>query len=237
MTDTEEIASLRAELAQIRKETDLLKRDMRALTRFITIEYDDDQQPTNINLRCCVLSFAHPEVPGRMQMFMGATSEGPFISLWDSKEKGRVFLSVEKDDPRITLHTAELKDAVVLRADPADGRGLIAALDNGQPRALIKAAPDGAGVVACVHDDGNSRVFLRGSEDEGSLHVVSMDMKSVIKLTSTSRAGGGTLTLNTPAGNPAVILGYEPKFGGCVIVNNAEGKIAASLPDPDKLRE
>jgi len=137
MTDIGEIASLRAELAQLRKETDMLERDMRALTRFITIEYDEDKHPTNINLRYCVLSFAHPEVPNRTQMFMGAGTEEPFVSLYDSKEKGRVILSVEKDDPRITIHTAELKDAVLLRADPADGRGLIAALDNGQPRAFL----------------------------------------------------------------------------------------------------
>ncbi len=54
---------------------------------------------------------------------------------------------------------------------------------------------------------------------------------------STSHAGGGTITVNTLAGKLAVILGYDPKIGGCVIVNKEQGQIAASLPNPDKLRE
>ena len=237
MSTPDDIASLRAELAQLRTETDRLKRDVSALTQFITIERDDDGKPTNINLRCATILCAHPEHPGRMQILMSATVDGPFLSFYGSNEKGRLILSAEKDAPVIKLLNADLKETVLINADPEHGRGLVAVLENGNPRALMKAAPDAAGVVSCVHDDGQSRVVMRSTEEVGEVMVASMDMQTVIKLTSKSLDGGGTLTVNSPTGKPAVILSYLPGVGGCVLVNDAQGKIAASIPDPDKLPE
>lgn len=237
MPTPDDFVSLRAELAQLRKETDLLKRDVSALTQFINVDRDDDGKPTNINLRCATILFSHPEHPARMQILMAATSDGPFLSFYGSNGKGRIILSAEKDSPEIRLCTADLKDTVLINADPEHGRGLVAVLENGNPRALMKAAPDSAGVVSCVHDDGQSRVIMRSTEEVGEVMVASMDMHTVIKLTSKSMDGGGTLTVNSPAGKPAVILSYLPGFGGCILINDAQGKIAASIPDPEKLGE
>ena len=231
MNPNDETTALRAELAELRKETTALRREMNALRRFITIEFDEDTgEPFNINIRCACILFAHPAVPGRSQMFIGAGPQGPGIGLWDSTEKCRVFLGVENDDPLISLYTAERKDAVLLRADPADGRGIVAVLDNGNPRALMKAGTDNAGVVSVVHDDGMTRVTMHGTEDVGSLMVASLDMQAAVKLTSQSLHGGGTLTVNGPNGKPSVILGYNGCLGGAVLVNDPDGKIIASLP-------
>ena len=232
MNATDDIAALRTELAELRKETAALRREMNALRRFITIEFDRDTgEPFNINIRCACIMFAHPAVPGRSQMFIGAGPEGPGIGLWDSSEKCRVFLGVENDVPLISLYTAERKDAVLLRADPADGRGLVAVLDNGNPRALMKAGTDNAGVVSVVHDDGHTRVTMHGSEDVGSLMVSTLDMQVAVKLTSQSLHGGGTLTVNGPNGKPSVILGYNGPLGGAVLINGPDGNLIASLPD------
>ena len=225
MNPTDEIAALRTELAELRKE-------MNALRRFITIEFDEGTgEPTNINIHCAHMIFSHPAVPGRSQMFIGAGPEGPCVSLWDSRQRSRVLLSVENDVPLITLRTPELKDVVLLRADPADGRGLVAVLDNGNPRALMKAGTDNAGVVSVVHDDGMTRVTMHGTEDVGSLMVASLDMQAAVKLTSQSLHGGGTLTVNGPNGRPSVILSHNGPLGGAVLINDPEGKIIASLPD------
>ena len=224
--DTEsELTALRKEIAELRKE-------VKDLRRFITIQHDENTgEPCSISIRCCVLSFVHPDAPGRIQMLFTTHPDGPGIGIWDSHEKCRIFLGVENDDPQITLRTAEGKDAVLLRADPEDGRGLVAVLDNGNPRALMKAGPDNAGVVSVVHDDGMTRVCLRSTENDGTFMVASLDMQAAVKITSESFDGGGTLTVNGFNGKPAVILGSTERIGGTVIVNGPDGKPAASLPD------
>ena len=108
----------------------------------------DTGEPRNLNLRCGVILFQQPEAPHKSQMLIAASDAGPVISLWDSQEKGRLVLSVEQDDPQVILHTAEGKEAVLFRANPADGRGFVIVFDNGHPRAVMKAGPDNAGVVS-----------------------------------------------------------------------------------------
>ncbi|HEV7403813.1 MAG TPA: hypothetical protein VGO11_12830 [Chthoniobacteraceae bacterium] len=113
-----------AELAHLRQEVATMRKQLNAVLRFVTIEVDEGTgEPVNMNLRCGVVLFQNPHDPQKTQMFMGGSEEGPFVSLWDSQEKGRVVLSVEKDVPTVTLYTGELKQAVLLEAHPATGRG------------------------------------------------------------------------------------------------------------------
>ena len=232
MNPTDEIAALRNELSLLRKETAALRKEMNTLHRYIHVQLDEDtDEVTGITISCLAVSFIHPAVPGRMQMLFMATTDGPSVGLWDSREKCRIFLGVEGDQPLITIRTAELKDAVLLRTDPAGRLGLIAVLDNGNPRALMKAGTDNAGVVSVVHDDGQTRVTMHGSEDVGSLIVCTLDMQAAVKLTSQSLHGGGTLTVNGPNGQASVILSHNGPLGGAVLVNGPDGTPIASLPD------
>jgi hypothetical protein len=238
MTAPDDIASLQAEFAKLRKDTDRLRKELNDLRRFITVEYADDKTtPTNINIRCYLLQLANPDVPNRSQMDLcaGAKDAGPFISLWGSDEKSRMTLKVEKDEPHITLFGPDLKDAVILQADPADGCGVIGVLDKGKPRAIMKANPDGAGVIGVLHDDNHARVMLRSTAEHGEILLATPALKTAIKLTSEGRSGGGTLTVHGHGGKPAVILSSMEVFGGCVILNDPEGIRYTSLPDPAKL--
>ena len=224
-------ASTEADIVQLKKEVASLRREMTALRRFITIEFDETtDEPTNINIRCCCITFAHPEQRDRMQMILCAGTNGPAVGIWDSKQRARILLSVEDDTPSVTLRNGEGRDCVLLRADAADGRGLLAALDNGNPRALMKAGPDNAGVICAVHDDGLSRIFLHSTHDCGTLMAASPDMKTAVKIVSDSpNGGGGAITVHGPAGQPTVILS-NTRLGGAVIVNDPKGKPNASLP-------
>lgn len=240
MTAPDDIASLQAEFAKLRKDTDRLRKEMNDLRRFINIEYDDDKTtPSNLNIRCCILTFAHPDFPNRSQMLIcaGGKDSGPFISLWGSDEKARIVLKVEKDESHISLFGPDLKDAVILQADGTDGRGCIGVFDKGLPRAIMKAVPDGSGAIAVLHDDNKGRVILRSTAQHGEMIFGTPDLKTAIKLTSDSRNGGGTLTIHGHNGKPAVILGNIPSFGGCVILNDPEGIVYESLPNRDKLGE
>jgi hypothetical protein len=180
------------------------------------------------DLRCGVAVFQNRQEPHSTQIIMGGSADGPFLSLWDSKEKGRVILSVQHDVPTVTLCTAEVKEAVLLRADPRDGRGLVAAFDNGKPRALISDGDSGS--VSIVHDDGHSRITMHGTEDSGSLLAVNADMKPVVNVSSAGPFGGGLVVVNSHTGKPAAFMSYGPK-GGAVIVNGPHGQPTASLPD------
>lgn len=244
MNASDDLASLRAELSQLRKDTAQLRKEMNDLRRFITIEYEDEEtggdrtRATGINLRCGALFFHHPTEPNRPQMFLaaGAEDQGPCISIWGSDQKARIILTVEKDEPRIALKTREFKDAVLLHADPASGLGLIAAFENGLPRALIKAGPDSSGAVAVVHDDGRTRACLRSTATAGEIFVATPDLKTAIKLTSHSHHGGGTLTVHDQNGKPAIILGTVQGYGGSIILNDPEGIPYATLPDAKKMQ-
>ncbi len=219
------------ELASLRQEVAALRQEINALRRFITIETDEDTgEPRNMNLRCGAILFQQPEAPHKSQMLIAASEAGPVISLWDSQEKGRLILSVERDDPQVILHTAEGKEAVLLRADPADGRGYVAVLDNGLPRAVMKAAPDNAGVVSVVHDDGHARVLLHGTEDTGTFMTTNPDLKTTVKISSETALGGGLIVVNGPNGKPSVILSHHHRSGGLILTNGADGQPTASVP-------
>lgn len=238
MTAPDDIASLQAEFAKLRKDTDRLRKELNDLHRFINVEYADDKTtPTNINIRCCILTIAHPDVPNRSQMVIcaGGEDSGPFISFWGSDEKVRMVLKVEKDQPHITLFGSDLKEAVLLQTDAADGRGCIGVFDKGKPRAIMKAVPDGSGGIAVLHDDNKGRAILRSTAKHGEMIFGTPDLKTAIKLTSDSGCGGGTLIVHGPTGKPAVILGTLAGFGGSVILNDPEGIRYAALPDPAKL--
>ena len=220
-----------AEFSHLRQEVATLRKQMNALLRFITIETEEDsEEPRNMNLRCGVAMFQNPHEPHATQMFMGGSADGPFLSLWDSQGKGRVILSVEKDVPTVTLHTAEMKEAVLLRANPEDSCGLVAVFDSGKPRALIKAGKGDSGSVSVVHDDGRTRITMHGKEDSGCLLAVNADLQAVVKISSDGPAGGGLVVVSSPTGKPVAFMSYGPK-GGAVVVNGPDGQPAASLPD------
>jgi hypothetical protein len=240
MSTAKETAALRAELAQLRKDTDRLRKEVTELRQFIHVEYDEDtKQPTDICInRCAFITFSRADAPRGTQMLIcaGPGDSGPSVSLWGSDEKGRIILSVEKDIPQIVINTPEHQNTVLLTAD-AEGRGLLAALDNGKPRALIKAAPDGAGAVAALHDNGQARVCLRATEKDGELIVLNGNLKTAIKLSSVSQHGGGTFVLHGHSSKPAVILTTAQALGGCIILNDPEGIPFVTLPDPHKMTD
>jgi len=238
MSTSDEIATLRAELAELRKQADRLREEMDGLTRFIRVAYDKNGKPTHINITCWLMEFAHPDDPNRVQIVLGAGKKGsgPYISLWGEDSKARMSLMLEKDEPIIRVLAPGLKHAVLITA-PKDGRGLVGVFDNGNPRAVMKAGVDNAGVVSVVHDDGHTRATLHGSEEEGAVMVATMDMKTAIKLSSKSLHGGGTLTVNGMNGKPAVILSSLDPFGGCIILKDAAGNTTVTLPDPGKIGE
>lgn len=147
-----------------------------------------------------------------------------------ARGRDAVSLTVEKDAPMMTVMTAAGDEAVLLTSDPKAGLGMVAAYDNGKPRAFIRAAPGGSGFVSVVHDDGQARVTMHGTEETGCLMTINPDMKATVKISSDGRTGGGLVVVNGPNGKPAAFLTHDVA-GGVVMVNGPDGQPSASLPD------
>ena len=234
MNPTDEIAALRNELSLLRKDTDSLRRELDDLRRFISVDHDEDGKATDIIIRCAALFLSRSDTADRHQVFIaaGPGDSGPCISMLGTDGIPRILLTLEKDDPRIVLRGPGGTDAVLLHAHPATGCGMVAVLDNGKPRALIRATDDDAGVISAVHDDGKPRVCIRSTGEHGEIFVTTHDSETAIKLTTKSLGGGGTLTVHGHGGKPAVILGTIGGYGGCIILNDPEGIPYITLPDP-----
>jgi hypothetical protein len=224
MTPETELAHLRQEVATLRQHLNDVSKQMNDLLRFITIETEEgSDEPRNMNLRCAEVAIHNPYARHQTQMYVCGGVDGPLISLWDSRQKGRVILSVENDVPAITLCTAQHREAVRLEVDPKNGRGLVTVFDKGKPRALMKAGEDGTGSISVVHDDGHARVTMHGTENSGCLMTINPDMKTTVKISSEGRTGGGLVVVNGPTGQPAAFLTHD-LAGGVVVVNGPDGQ-------------
>lgn len=232
MTLKDDLATLRTEFAALRTEVTELRQQMKTLRKFITIEYDEDtHDPIGMNMRCGVIVLTHPDVPNHNQAYIGASGNGPYMLMFDHRNKARVFFGVEKNEPKLVLRSAEVNDAVLLRVDPASGRGLIAALDNGKPRAVMQAANDGSGAISAVHDDGKTRIAMRSEPTGGEILATNAAMKITVKIKADTPFGG-MLSISSADGSPGVIVSSN-HLGGSIVVNDPEGKPSASLPNAD----
>jgi hypothetical protein len=240
MSAPDDIASLRAELAQLRKDTDRLRQELDDLHRFVFVEYDEDDKPTNVCInRCALITFGRPDAALHTQMLIaaGPDDQGPCISMWGSDEKPRITLEVEKDEPEITLYAPGLLNAVLIQASADSGCGMVGVLEKGKPRAIMKASPDGSAGIAVLHDDNHARAVLHSTAEHGEILVATPGLKTAVKLTSKSQIGGGLLTVHGHNGKPAVILTTVEGYGGCVMLNDPEGIMYESLPNRDRLGE
>jgi len=224
-----ELAQLQEELAALRKDVAVVRKEQRDLHRFVTIEHDEESgEPTNLNLRCCILTLAHPDAPNRTQCFFMAGPEGPYLTFLDSHEKARLTLSLEKDAPEIRLMRADGKDAVVLSVDEKNGSGCVGVLEAGKPRAIMRTGNNESGVVSVCHDDGQPRMILRSEALMGEILGVSPDMKVTVRIQSGAPAGG-LLALHGVNGKASVIVS-STQLCGAVIVNDPQGNRICSLP-------
>lgn len=221
-----------SELDQLKAEVATLRRQLAELKQFFSIEKPEkgNGQPI-LGIRCWGVHLCDPTNPSRTQGALIAGDDGPYLSLWGSDEKARVILSAQEDAARCDLFSKDLKHGVQLAVDKAKGRGQVAVFEAGNPRAVMKATDQG-GVVSVVHDDGQARAAMLSSEhDGGEFMAVTPDMKMGVKI-SAGAPHGGMVSVNRPNGRPGVVLACTEDFGA-VMVNNAKGKLIASLPGGD----
>lgn len=256
-TEAQKPTDVQTEIETLKKEIVLLREQLKQLTRFIhyrPASEDDDGRPLTEHLfiNCCGLMLADPRSPGKHQVHLMTSTDGPFLNFFDTDEKVRVHLSVQKGLPEISLRrqeeqrverAIELRDeqgnaalnlfakqdkvAVQIRADGQTADGLVGVCHAGKARAVMKSVND-TGCISAVHDDGHARITMLGSPSNGELLAVTPDMKVGVKIQSDA-LDGGLITVNRANGKAGIIISNTP-IGGTVIVNDPQGNISGTLP-------
>jgi len=199
------------------------------LQQFLVVERRDDLpgSPNLLYVRCAMLRLCNADKPNEIQGLLTGQADGPCLSLNGSDEKARVLLRVEAAGAECQFFGKDLKPAVNLSVDEAAGRGQMAVMEAGKPRAVLKAAETG-GVVSVMHDDNLPRAFLHANALCGEFIAVNQDVKTSVKITSDG-LHGGLMTVHGSDGKALVALSGA-EVGGLVMVNDRQGKLRDSLP-------
>ena len=247
MNTETEIATLKQEVARLRREMD----EYRQFIRYQPPGEGDDGKPeaAYITIRCAIFQLAHPGDPNRSQVNIMGGPEGAFVSLLGKDERPRLLLNMEtgapelcvfgddnqykaclrmdKGEPSFELYGKENKVGVQLKVLGEEGRGQVGVCEAGKSRAVMKATQDGAAISA-VHDDGCARITLVSSQNNGELLAVTPDMKIGVKIAADA-LDGGLITVNRANGKAGVIFS-NTALGGTVMVQDQHGKITGHLP-------
>lgn len=227
-TAAAELERLKQQVAALSQQVTRCKDQLAELRQFLTVEERDDLEgsPKILHIRCWGLTLCNPAKPNRTQGLLMGSETGPFLALWGSDEKARITLSAEDDTAGCSFYSKDLKEAVTIRVDEPAGRGEVGVFEAGQPRAILKATPQG-GCVSVVHDDGKVRGTMVSSASGADVLLVNPDMKPVVKLTSETEKGG-FICVNAPNGKPAVALTPNEQ-GGSVLVMHRQGGVGCAL--------
>jgi hypothetical protein len=247
MNTESELASLKQEVARLRREMD----EYRQFIHYHPPGKDDDDLdcPAYLTIRCSILSVVNPSPPSQSQINIIASRLGPYIALAGKDEKTRILFQLEKDQPEVSLmgddhqykaslrldqgepafelYAKEGKLAVQLKAVGEEGHGQVGVCAAGKPRAVMKSTEKGA-AISVVHDDGHARVTMVSELDNGHLMAVTPDMQVGVKILANG-LDGGLITVNRANGRPGVMLS-NTAIGGAVIVQDHAGNITGHLP-------
>ena len=228
MSESAELAELKAELAAVRAQVAKQQERLDDLKPFLHVQQQKDGT-RYLHITCWGIELVHPDVPDKSQMLLYANKDGPGLSLWGSDSKARMILKVNNDVAEFSLFTKDLKHAVWATVKEPGGLGQVGVFANGSPRAVMKAANNDTGVVSVVHDDGQMRATMASSaHDGGEFVAVTPDMKMGVKVSSNG-PHGGMVVVHHANGKAGVILACTAEIGG-VLVNNSAGKLQATLP-------
>jgi len=233
MSASTELAALKLEVAELKKQLAKQQRWIDDLKPFLSVQKPKGDKP-NLHVQCSQIELRDANISGSFQAIFAAHEDGPFLWMNDRNDKLRLILKIEDDEPSIVLQSKEQKEAVLLNVNEPGGLGQVAVLAEGSPRAVMKAVADGHGAVSVVHEDGKVRACMCSSEHHGGEFLaVTPDMKTGIKITSDGPHGGAILVNHSNGKNGVAITCIEKV--GVVVVSDRAGNPKSSLPDPKEI--
>ena len=229
MEPVSELEQLKQEVAALRAQVTLLQQQHDELRQFLVVSKCSlAPDKRTLSIECGLLCVSHPGHPKSPRLRLMASDKGAEIFMSDSEHHARLQILTAPDSAHLRLFANGTCRAVELSVEEPSGRGQVAVFEAEKPRALMKAAPD-HGVVSVTHDDGLVRAFLSANADAGEFVALGPDMKAAVRIHSSAR-NGGAISVHGHNGKHAVLLGSTEQHGA-VIVNDAQGRTIASLPD------
>ena len=243
-TAADELAALRAEVAELRRDLD------RALER-LDLPHSQDRREGDsewANMAFKQVSVRHSQQQIPLLLYSGADESGFYLYDAQHQVRGR-FCVWPEGQARLELLNAAGKVVVSIGED-GEGRGELRANDaDGVTRAGVRAGPLG-GVLSVVNPQGKVLAAVTSAEAGGQVFVCSAGLRVAASLGTTS--DGGALTLYEPGGQamgkfavtsvgstlvvygeqgaPAVAASGLGPFGGTLMFYNVDGETTGVLP-------
>lgn len=237
----EEVAALRAELTELRKEH-------RKLLNLVGLwpQFEDEKWPDYLHIEasCLVARDDKMKIP---LMIRGEGSKGSIVFM-DENHRERIEIVLDEHGPRFEMRNAK-GELIFQVAEAKDGTGQLCVCDaDGKPRAGMRVSELG-GVVNVLDKDVKPQAFLAGNVEGGEVHVINAMHKPAAAMKASARGGivsvnepsgqlmgflfgengSGQLSVYGPQGEQAVgIAGTE--HGGGIIFYDVDGKSKSSLP-------
>jgi hypothetical protein len=189
------------ELAELRREIDALKAELREIRQFIEIAPENTSAgtPPLLKLKCNRLVILAP----------------------DPQSMARLELTAE-DTPNIAAFDPNGEPAAEFGIEEGTNRGRLLISDSGNPRAVVKATPTG-GCLSVLHDDGRPRASIISTAHNGAeLLMITPDLKPGVRASSGAKHGG-LITVHRENGTPAITL-ISGKSTSGIAVKGKEGK-------------
>ena len=194
---SDEIISLREELAALRAEFTELKKEHRKLLRMVGILPLDEGEkwPEYLHIECN--AFAVRDGPMKIPIIMRAEGGDAYITFMDGNHIDRLKLSLDGTGPLIELRNAKGK-LIFQVAEAADGSGQLCVCDaEGAPRAGMRVSEHG-GLLNVLDKSGKPQAFLTCAVEGGEVHVASAAHRNSAAMKATVK--GGLITVSEPSG-------------------------------------
>ncbi len=199
----EEVAALRAELTELRKEHSKLLHMVGVLPLDPGENWPDY---LHIEAKCLALRDDRMKIP---LVINGEGSKG-CIAFMDDNHRTRIELSCDEHGPRFEMRNAEGK-LIFQIAEAKDGSGQLCVCDaEGQPRAGMRVSEFG-GVVNVLDKDVKPQAFLTGTAEGGEVHVVNAVHRGAAAMKASER--GGIVSVSEPSGQLMGFLAADTEAG------------------------
>ncbi len=237
----EEIEQLKDTLASMRTELDELKSRLARISRYVTVDNEDDDGVERVYMECTDFTLRPAHDRRQIAAHVGAGQQGVYFDLhypgMEHNMHTAIRLSVDEEGvPHVQVFGRDWKTRLELMVQ--NDHGLAAVLGaEGAPGAVMRALP-GGGSVAVLQPDGRTRGVLfhqdggeegQGAQEKASstdLLFASAQGSTVLKLhtdgTSSFMAAG------TPAQPDGAVLGMGPD-GGSLMLHSKENKNSISM--------